>query len=163
MRVEVVGTLPKREDAGASAFSDFAVERALKSFRAAIESGASLFAAKGGELRLGTEEGESVLVGNMVVSFRDEKLASSRRTHFALLEKLSGLLQQAGSGDSLKAFLALQSGTGETLRFAVEVSLEARGSSPEQAGLRWALGIAHLQQALLFVSRVLRQELASAQ
>jgi hypothetical protein len=39
------------------------------------------------------------------------------------------------------------------------VRLLAKGDSAEQAALRWGLGLAHLQQALLFTSRHLRQHL----
>jgi hypothetical protein len=38
--------------------------------------------------------------------------------------------------------------------------LAAKGNTPEQAVLRWGLGLAHLQQALLFTSRHLRQQIA---
>ena len=37
------------------------------------------------------------------------------------------------------------------------IELEAVGDNGDQAALRWALGLAHLQQALLFTSRHLRQ------
>jgi hypothetical protein len=37
--------------------------------------------------------------------------------------------------------------------------LEARGTGGEQARLRWGLGVAHVQQALLFTSRYLRQQM----
>jgi hypothetical protein len=38
--------------------------------------------------------------------------------------------------------------------------LAAQGDSAEQAVLRWGLGLAHVQQALLFTSRHLRMRLA---
>jgi hypothetical protein len=37
------------------------------------------------------------------------------------------------------------------------IELEAVGDNSDQAALRWGLGLAHLQQALLFTSRYLRQ------
>jgi hypothetical protein len=43
---------------------------------------------------------------------------------------------------------------------ALRVDLEAVGDSNEQATLRWGLGLAHLQQALLFTSRHLRQKIS---
>jgi hypothetical protein len=163
MQVEVVGSVPKPTDA-VQAFSDFAVERAVKSFLSAIDSEDSLFRAEGGQLRLSSTETESVVAGTMCVRFRDEKLINSRGAHFSLIEKLSGLLKQAGSADTLRILLALETArAGAKPEFVVNCCLEARGSSPEQAALRWGLGIAHVQQALLFVSRVLRQELAGAQ
>jgi hypothetical protein len=45
---------------------------------------------------------------------------------------------------------------------ALCIRLIAFGDSSEQAGLRWALGLAHLQQALLFTSRLLRQQVKQA-
>jgi hypothetical protein len=40
--------------------------------------------------------------------------------------------------------------------------LVGRGGTLEQAELRWGLGVAHLQQALLFLSRAVRQQKARA-
>lgn len=42
--------------------------------------------------------------------------------------------------------------------FCLAVRLVAKGSSEEQAELRWGLGLARLQQALLFGSRALKQQ-----
>jgi len=42
--------------------------------------------------------------------------------------------------------------------FCLTIFLYARGATPEQAELRWGLGLARLQQALLFLSRVIRHE-----
>jgi hypothetical protein len=43
---------------------------------------------------------------------------------------------------------------------ALRIILTAHGNSAEQARMRWGLGIARLQQSLLFVSRAIRQKLA---
>jgi hypothetical protein len=51
---------------------------------------------------------------------------------------------------------AAQNASGAALR----IILTARGNSAEQARMRWGLGIARLQQSLLFVSRAMRQKLA---
>jgi hypothetical protein len=45
-------------------------------------------------------------------------------------------------------------------QFATGIRLAAKAESAEQAVLRWGLGLAHLQQALLFTSRHLRMHLA---
>jgi hypothetical protein len=42
---------------------------------------------------------------------------------------------------------------------ALRIVLTAQGSSVEQARTRWGLGIVRVQQALLFVSRAMRQKL----
>jgi hypothetical protein len=162
MRVEVVGGLAKRTEPG-QAFSDSAVERAMKSFMGAVDSDDSLFRAQSDGVQLSSAGSESSCAATLGLKFRDEKLLGSRGAHFSLIEKLSGLLKQAGSGDALSAQLALEAVEGGAKpAFAVNLRLEARGSSPEQAGLRWGLGMAHVQQAVLFTSRVLRQELAGA-
>jgi hypothetical protein len=162
MRVEVLESLPKREGPEVDALPDAAVERALKNFFAAVDTDDSLFAAESAGVRLGgAADTERVCVGTLVLKFRDEKLLRNREAQFSLIEKLSELLKQAGSADSLEAVLAL-SGDGEKTRqpeFALRLRLQAKGNSPEQAALRWGLGLAHVQQALLFTSRLLRQQL----
>jgi hypothetical protein len=86
------------------------------------------------------------------------------------LEKLIELLKEAGSQESLEATLCLTSGSAlgakpanqEKLNqneLAVWLRLAAKGDSTEQAVLRWGLGLAHVQQALLFTSRHLRLHL----
>jgi hypothetical protein len=42
---------------------------------------------------------------------------------------------------------------------ALRLTLTSRSASAEQARVRWALGIVRVQQALLFVSRAMRQKL----
>jgi hypothetical protein len=160
MRVDVVETLPEQDQAAVRAFSDAAVDRALKSFRAALESDDSLFAAETGGVLLIDNSNENVCLGTITLTFRDHKLAANRGAHFGLLEKVSELLRQAGSAESLKAVLAISPARLETKGLAIAMRLEAKGNSPEQAGLRWGLGLAHVQQAFLFTSRSLRQQFA---
>jgi hypothetical protein len=45
--------------------------------------------------------------------------------------------------------------------FSMRISLYAQGTTAGQAELRWGLGLARVQQALLFVARGLRQELGA--
>ena len=42
---------------------------------------------------------------------------------------------------------------------ALRIEIIARGESAEQARMRWGLGVARVQQALLFVSRAVRQKM----
>src|SRR5215472_4475997 len=108
MRVEVLESLPQQEGAEVDAVSDAAVERALKNFFAAVDCDDSLFAAESAGVKLGgAADTETVCVGTLVLKFRDEKLLRDRKTQFSLIEKLSELLKQAGSADSLGAALAL--------------------------------------------------------
>jgi hypothetical protein len=46
--------------------------------------------------------------------------------------------------------------------YALRFILTGYGGTPAQAELRWGLGVAHLQQALLFLSRAVRQQQAQA-
>jgi hypothetical protein len=163
MRVEVVEALPEHDKAVFRSFSDAAVERALKSFLGVMSADDSLFSAEPGGILLATvSSGETVCSGRVWLKFRDEALAANRGTHFSLLAKLSELLKPAGSAESLNALLCMSTGErgGDQAKFALAVVLEATGNSAEQAGLRWGLGLAHIQQALLFTSRALRQQLA---
>jgi hypothetical protein len=76
------------------------------------------------------------------------------------MQKLIELLKGAGSQEVLMARLCLVL-TGEeessAVVFSLGIELEAVGDNGDQAALRWGLGLAHLQQALLFTSRHLRQ------
>jgi hypothetical protein len=80
--------------------------------------------------------------------------------YFQLIQKLIELLKGAGSQEVLMARLCLVSaGKSESSSgvFSLGIELEAVGDNGDQAALRWGLGLAHLQQALLFTSRHLRQ------
>ncbi len=167
MRVEVVESLAVREPGSLPVLEDAAVNRALQNFFAAIASDDSLFA---GEAAQGAPAGGApgagaVYSGDFLLRFRDASLASSRTLHFSLIEKLVELLKDAGSTESLLASLCLWSdagAAGKPGQLALRLRLDALGNSLEQAGLRWGLGLAQIQQALLFTSRHLRQQIARA-
>jgi hypothetical protein len=105
-----------------------------------------------------------------LLEFREAENSQSRSLHFVLIEKLIELLKEAGSNDSLEATLCLTSGSifvnglrtpgvARQKELALWMRLTAKGDSADQAVLRWGLGLAHLQQALLFTSRHLRMHL----
>jgi len=162
MRVEVVESFAEK-DAALALFSDAAVERAQKNFFAALASDDSLFTAESSGCRLagGSAESQKACRGTLAVRFRDESYRDSRRLYFSLIEKLTELLKAAGSMESLGATLGLAGGADKEPKagLALWIRLEAQGSSAEQVGLRWGLGLAHIQQALLFMSRYLRQQI----
>lgn len=167
MRVEAVESLPVREATSLPVLEAAAVNRALQNFFAAIESDDSLFAgeAAGGAPAGAAPGAGAVYSGDFLLRFRDASLASNRTIYFSLMEKLVELLKEAGSADSLVASLCLSSPAatqGKPAGLALRMRLEARGNSLEQAGLRWGLGLAQVQQALLFTSRYLRQQIARA-
>jgi hypothetical protein len=170
MRVDVAESLEALDEANSPPVEEAGAERALKSFFAAIESDDSLFACEARGPRLanaasGGESGAAACSGDFVLRFRDASLDSSRRLYFALVEKLVELLKVAGSAESLAARMCLSADSGAEMKpggLALRLRLEATGSSPEQASLRWGLGVAHVQQAVLFTSRYLRQQIGQS-
>jgi hypothetical protein len=162
MRVDAVESLTNAETEQLTVYDDTSVERALHSFFAALANQDSLFAAEAiGRVPGGSgSSAGGVCSGDFWLAFRDAEMARKRSVHLLLVEKLIELLKEAGSADSLAVSLSLPSAAsakpGEP---ALRLRLEARGSSFEQAGLRWGLGLAHVQQALLFTSRYLRQQI----
>lgn len=153
MLVDVVEALPARDDQGAAVSEDAAVERALRSFATAIESDDSLFEC---DSPVPGVVGDGLCTADFVLRFR-AALGKNRQLQFALVERLVELLRAAGSAETLAARICLApQGTGTVLR----LRLEARGNSGEQARLRWGLGVAHVQQALSFTSRYLRQQIS---
>jgi hypothetical protein len=173
MRVEAVGEIPKRTGGSSAVAGNAAAGLAIKSFLAAIESDDSLFSVAQPLTGPSAEESPSgrVFSEDIVLEFRQAELKCQRSVHFILIEKLIELLKEAGSKETLQATLCLTSTS--TLRSSsgkqekpnlkeleLWIRLSAKGDSPEQAVLRWGLGLAHVQQALLFTSRYLRLHLA---
>jgi hypothetical protein len=173
MRVEVLGEMPKRTAGAGVVASDAATGLAIKTFLAAVESDDSLFCVAQPLAGPSVDEavGDRVYFGDIVLEFREVENSRNRRLHFLLMEKLIELLKQAGSQESLETTLCLTSGSislstsGNPVKpnqkeLALCMRLAAKGDSTEQAVLRWGLGLAHIQQALLFTSRHLRMHLA---
>jgi hypothetical protein len=172
MRVEAVGEMPKRTARAGVVAGDAAAGLAIKSFLAAIESDDSLFCVAQPPAGPSADEGADgrVYFGDIVIEFREAENSRNRNLHFVLMEKLIELLKEAGSQESLETTLCLMSGSisisasGNPVKpnqkeLALWMRLVAKGESAEQAVLRWGLGLAHIQQALLFTSRHLRMHL----
>jgi hypothetical protein len=87
-----------------------------------------------------------------------------------LAERLHGLLTNESGADSLALDIFLRkcrfgagglpapAGPPANLGLCLDIELRARGATANQAELRCGLGLARLQQALLFISRALRQK-----
>jgi hypothetical protein len=170
MRVEAVGAIPKRSEAG-GAGGDAASALAIKGFLTAIDGDDSLFCLAQPLGALSTQEsaGQFVCSGEMVLKFREGENSGNRGLHFLLIEKLIELLKEAGSQETLEATICLTSSAGVGIaekanekELAIWVRLSAKADTAEKAVLRWGLGLAHLQQALLFTSRHLRMQLGLA-
>jgi hypothetical protein len=162
MRILVVENIPEHPLANAAAIEEPAVKLALQNFRSSLQSDDSMFdcqeagtgpvAASGG--------GPARSAGEFLVTFRDAA-AGNRGMYFQLIQKLIELLQDAGSQEVIAVFLCLASEKPKGIPkegLGLKIRLEATGDSNEKAALRWGLGLAHLQQALLFTSRYLRQK-----
>lgn len=173
MRVEVVEKIASRIERSGVSTGEVAPTLAIKNFLTAIESDDSLFCVAQPLAGPAMEESKRGCVssGDMVLEFRQAEHRRQRALHFLLLEKLIELLREAGSREAVGAALCLTSGNipmgteaGEDKptqkELALWLRLDATGDSPEQAMLRWGLGLTHFQQALLFVSRHLRLHLS---
>ena len=99
------------------------------------------------------------------VIFSRQKHNFERSTYLSLAEGLRELLERESGAATLEADVSVLRCTyreSSSQGYALRLILTGRGSTPAQAELRWGLGVAHLQQALLFLSRAARQEQARA-
>jgi hypothetical protein len=144
--------------------------RPLRSFLAAVNSADSVFATARAKTWLGRNEPASSpdsceFSSRVDLVFASEQFNVDRARYDELCRRLQELLTRDAAPDTLRAelrvcpcrFLALG-----RAGFCLRMILSARGSAPEQAELRWGLGLARLQQALLFCSRILRQQMGQA-
>jgi len=96
--------------------------------------------------------------------FAETARNSAQASFDELGRSLAELLEREGGANYLNVRLSIR-----RCRFAraarsghcLSVILTAQGETKEQAELRWGLALARLQQALLFLSRALRQKSAS--
>jgi hypothetical protein len=96
------------------------------------------------------------------IVFAETSLNWERRHYEDLASTLKQLLEREAA-DSVRVALRISScDFKEEHRrgFCLSVRLVAEGSSAQQAELRWGLGLARIQQALLFRSRSLKQRVA---
>lgn len=172
MRVEVVEKIAVQTAGAGESARDAGAGLAVKNFLSAIDSDDSLFCVAQPLAGPAADKlaGSGVYSGDIVLEFREGEHSRQRSLHFLLIEKLAELLKEAGSKETLATTLCLTTASiaiGSTAseeksgqrELAVWIRLAAKGESAEQAVLRWGLGLAHLQQALLFTSRQLRLHL----
>jgi hypothetical protein len=165
MRVDAVETIPKRASDAGPAELDAAASLAVKNFVAAMENEDSLFNLLEPLRGLADEETEKerTLSGEIALAFKERNLADQKNLHFLLVGKLIELLKKEESQETLEAKICVIAGRRDRQDSegnALCMQLTARGQSMTQAMLRWSLGLAQLQQALLFTSRYLRQRVA---
>ena len=93
--------------------------------------------------------------------FSESTLNGERRRYVDLSSGLKELLER-DTADAIRAVLRISSCdfTAESQRgYCLDICLVAVGNSAQQAELRWGLGLARIQQALLFRSRALKQQI----
>jgi len=96
------------------------------------------------------------------IVFAVPSLNWERRPYMDLCSGLKELLER-DTANAARTVLRISSCdfTEENRRgFCLSIRLVAEGSSAQQAELRWGLGLARIQQALLFRSRALKQQIA---
>lgn len=139
--------------------------RPLHNFLASVNSADSVFGTARCRVWLEPETEEtSEFASEIAIFFAIEDLNAERGHYEGLCQRLLELLARE-SGESVRAELRVRrcrfrttGGSG----YCLALFLRARGETAGQAEIRWGLGLAHVQQALLFTSRTIRQRLASA-
>ena len=141
-------------------------QRPLQTFLAALNGADSVFSTVRASVWLAPETPTDAELNEFVsrvdLMFAAEELNLDRGHYEGLVQRLVELLTR-DAGDTLSVRLAVRRCFfRETNRqgYALAMFLTARGETPGQAELRWGLGLVRLQQALLFLSRVVRQHLA---
>jgi hypothetical protein len=165
MRVEAVETIPTRAQGAGSAPLDAAASLAVKNLVAALENEDSLFDLLEPLRGLASENSgaECMLSAELVLGFKERHLADHKNLHLVVVAKLIELLRDERSKDTLEAKICVIAGKDkqDATQNALCIQLAAKGHSTEQAMLRWSLGLAQVQQAVLFTSRYVRQQQAA--
>jgi hypothetical protein len=137
----------------------------LRNFLSAINGAESPFATVSASLKY--DSSAAVSSGNayefasqVSLVFAETSLNSDRERYRNLSSSLKDLLER-DPGNAVRATLRIslcefpgQNRSG----FCLEIRLVAEGDTTEQAELRWGLGLARVQQALLFRARTLKQQ-----
>lgn len=140
--------------------------RPLHTFLSTINSGTSPLASARcstwSEPAAAAGSSETVKFASQVdLVFTEESWNFDRGLYQALAERTGELLTREGTEGATRAELRLHPchfGKDPRPGYALAVRVFARGATLEQAELRWGLGLARVQQALLFAARAVRQE-----
>jgi hypothetical protein len=156
------GTLDLREDPGAVERIEIARRHpALRAFLLSLNAEESPFSTLGCKVWNDDQEGAEPCIFasrvDLLLSHDSARVGQEQYQEFA--RRLATLLERE-PGDSIRAELHIA--RAEIARgpqgCCLRLFLYARGARPEQAQLRWGLGIARVQQALLFVARAIRNQ-----
>jgi len=136
----------------------------LRNFLAAVNGADSVFSSASASALLqpppagSSGEGFSFSSWTSLV-FAETALNFDRDSYAEIVARLKGLLER-DSGEALLATLRIspcQFTEQARQGYCLNIQLWAQGNSAGQAEMRWGLGLARLQQALLFSARALRQ------
>lgn len=141
------------------------LRRPLRSFLAAVDSPESPFATFSSKAWLNEKSsasGEACEFASRVdLVFTETSWSSDRGRYEELTRRMKELIARESTADALRAELRIVPcafrETGHE-GFCLRMLLSAGGATPQQAELRWGLGLARVQQALLFSARAMRQQ-----
>jgi hypothetical protein len=137
----------------------------LASFLAAVNGAGSLFCtarAKARDDAGANSSGEFSFHSAVDLMFAQESFNFIPERYEEVVRRLVELWMRDSSGDTLSVRLEIlpcQYGASGKEGAALRLTLTSKSASAEQARIRWGLGIVKVQQALLFVSRAMRQKL----
>ena len=139
----------------------------LRNFLASVNGAESIFATAGAATK--SDSPATVSAGSAyefasqaTIVFAAPGFNWERKNYAGLASGLKELLER-DTADAVRAALRISpcDFTAESRRgFRLSIRLVAEGSSAQQAEFRWGLGLARVQQALLFRSRALKQQIA---
>lgn len=140
----------------------------LRNFLTAINSTKSVFTSAGVATESkpasdGLPGGSFEFVSRIRLVFAILSLNFDRIQYTEIVAALKELLER-DSAESIRALLRISScdfPEQDRHGFCLEIQLFARGDSPRQAEVRWGLGLARVQQALLFRARALGQQIGA--
>jgi hypothetical protein len=140
----------------------------LRNFLAAVNSADSVFTSATARAQPhspppGSSGEENDFSSQTSLVFADSSLNFELDRYAELAARLKGLLER-DAGDALQVILriaACQFTAENRQGYGLRIHLLAKGASAEQAQMRWGLGLARLQQALMFSARALRQQLGA--
>jgi hypothetical protein len=139
----------------------------LRNFLTSVNGAESIFATASTATKSNLPPGVSAdqayeFASQAKIVFVESSLNWERRHYVDLCSGLKELLER-DAADTIRAVLRISScdfKAENRLGFCLDIRLVAEGVSAQQAELRWGLGLARVQQALLFRSRVLKQQIA---
>jgi hypothetical protein len=134
---------------------------ALRSLLANLSGAGSPFSTFSCKTWSAQEEGDTaacIFVSAVGIIFQHEADNSAMKSFIGVAHRLAGLLHTEAEFLSAEILICRAVFSEERSSYCLQLTLSAKGSTASQAQMRWGLGLAHVQQALLFVARELLRE-----